>query len=128
MEALVGLLKDTFTSLPILQVFVGGVALIVIGYMVIRGHGDRQTAATPAPAVGTVADVPPIFAQGPREMLDIMRELRDLGRRNDEDLSDIREAVRGLLDLARRMVDLLDRIEREQSIANRARRIGRDGA
>jgi hypothetical protein len=61
--------------------------------MVIRGRSDKH--ALPAPAPGTIADIPPIpFTRRPRELIDNIREQRDMDRRRTEDSAAIHECVR----------------------------------
>lgn len=111
-------LKDIITNQALLQVFVGGCTMLLIGWMVTRARGDRE--ALPPPAPQTIADVPLPFAQGPRETVDLMRESRDYLRRVAEDAGKIRECVRIMRDHAQRQTDILDRIEREQALENRS--------
>jgi len=115
-------LKDTIARQETLQIFVGGCTMLIIGWMVTRARGDRDH--LPPPAAATLADVPPPFMQGPRETLDLMREMRDIARRSAEDGAHVREYVWGMLEEARRQTKLLSDIEREQAIENRAH--GRD--
>jgi len=133
MEAL---LKDTLTSQPILQVFAGAVALIVVAYMVMRGTKDRESAPAsptlPAPAPGGITDVPSMFAQGPQEMMNMFRQMRedirriaDNGTRLVEEIKDVREDVRDIKADGHRRTELLEHIEREQAVANRAVHPGR---
>lgn len=124
MEALIGFLKDLLASQPLMQVFVGGGTFLVIVYMVTRATRDKN--ALPAAAPHTLADVPPPFLQGPREAVDLMREMRDLGRRVSEDISRIAECTRIIREEAKRQTEILSAIEREQAIENRAH--GREGA
>lgn len=122
MEALLGFLKDMLSSQPLMQVFVGGGTFLVIAYMVTRATKDKN--ALPPVAAPSIADVPPPFLQGPREAMDLMREVRDLGRRVSEDISRIAECTRIIREETKRQTEILSAIEREQAIENRAH--GRD--
>ncbi|WP_027174487.1 hypothetical protein [Methylobacterium sp. 10] len=90
--------------------------------MVTRARGDKEHLPAPAPA--TLADVPPPFLQGRREVIDVMKELRDLARRQTEDTGRIAECVRIIREEAKAQTGLLAAIEREQAIENRTH--GRD--
>ncbi|MCJ2131443.1 hypothetical protein [Methylobacterium sp. E-045] len=105
-----------------MQIFVGGCTMILIGWMVTRAKGDKDHLPAPAPA--TLADVPQPFLQGPREVIDLMREMRDLARRQIEDTGRIAECVRIIKDESKEHTKLLAAIEREQAIENRTH--GRD--
>lgn len=131
-----GLLKDVLTSQPILQIFAGGIALMVVAYMVMRGTKDREAAPSgpllPPPAPGGLTDVPAIFAQGPREVLDTFREVKEnLRRMNDnsrsllERFDKVADDIRAIKDDGHRRVEILQDIEREQAVANRAHHPGR---
>lgn len=111
-------LKDVIATQQFLQIFVGGCTMMLIGWMVTRARGDREHLPPPAPA--GIADVPPPFLHGPRESVDLMRELRDLNRRQAEDTSRIAECVRIIREQATRQTEILSMIEREQAIENRA--------
>lgn len=111
-------LKDVIATQQFLQVFVGGCTMMLIGWMVTRARGDREHLPPPAPA--SLADVPPPFLQGPREAVDLMRELRDLARRQTEDTGRIAECVRIIREESKRQTELIGLIEREQAIENRA--------
>jgi hypothetical protein len=111
-------LKDVIATQQFLQIFVGGCTMMLIGWMVTRARGDRDHRPPPAP-VG-IADVPPPFLQGPREAVDLMRELRDLARRQTEDTSRIAECVRIIREETVKHTGLLDKFEREQAIENRS--------
>lgn len=132
-----GVLKDALSSQPILQVFAGAIALMVVAYMVMRGTKDRESsvasASLPAPAPGGISDVPPIFAQGPREVMDAMRQIRedirkvaDNSSRVVEELKDVRDDVRDIKNNTHRSNEVLEAIEREQAIANRSSHPGRN--
>jgi len=99
-------------------IFVGDCTVMLIGWMVTRTRGDRDHLPPPAPI--RIADVPPPFLQGPREAVDLMRELRDLARRQVEDISRIAECIRIVRDETRRQTEILGLIEREQAIENRS--------
>ncbi|WP_342152299.1 hypothetical protein [Methylorubrum sp. SB2] len=101
-----------------LQVFVGGCTMLLIGWMVTRARVDKEHLPAPAPA--TIADVPPPFLHGPRETVDILRELRDLARRQAEDTGRIAECVRIIREEAKRQTEILGLIEREQAVENRS--------
>jgi hypothetical protein len=140
-----GVLKDVLTSQPILQIFAGGVALMVVAYMVMRGTKDREpgvvaSPSLPAPAPGGIGDVPAIFAQGPRELLDTFRQMREdvrtmaensrkvveeLGDIKD-DLSTIKDDLRDVKSDGHQRTDILRSIDKEQIVANRSRHPGRD--
>ncbi|WP_232628657.1 hypothetical protein [Methylobacterium sp. Leaf118] len=111
-------LKDVIATQQFLQVFVGGCTMMLIGWMVTRARGDREH--LPPPAAASIADVPPPFLHGPRETVDLMRELRDLARRQTEDTGRIAECVRIIREETKRQTVLLGQIEREQAIENRA--------
>lgn len=111
-------LKDVIATQQFLQVFVGGCTMMLIGWMVTRARGDREHLPPPAPA--SIADVPPPFLHGPREAVDLMREIRDYARRQAEDTSRFAECVRVIREEARRHTEILGLIEREQAIENRA--------
>lgn len=118
LEGLLTLLKDTIATQTLLQIFVGGCTMLLIGWMVTRAKNDRD--ALPAPAPQTLADVPPAFTQGPRETVDLMRESRDFLRRIAEDIGAVRECARILREETRRQTEILDKIEREQALENRS--------
>lgn len=117
MEALLGFLKDLLTNQPMMQVFVGAATFLVIVYMVTRASKDKN--AIPAVATPSIADVPQPFLQGPREAVDLMRELRDLARRATEDTGRIAECARIIREEAIKQTGLLAAIEREQAVENR---------
>jgi len=112
-----GFLKDVIARQEFLQIFVGGCTMLLIGWMVTRARGDKDH--LPAPAAATLADVPQPFLQGPREAVDILRELRDLARRKAEDISRIAECVRIMREESKRQTEILMAIEREQAVENR---------
>ena len=111
-------LKDVIATQQFLQVFVGGCTMMLVGWMVTRARGDREHLPPPAPA--SIADVPMPFMQGPRETIDLMREMRDLARRQTEDTGRIAECVHIIREESKRQTELLGLIEREQAIENRA--------
>lgn len=115
-------LGTTIARQEVMQIFVGGCTMLLIGWMVTRARGDKEHLPPPAPA--TLADVPQPFLQGPREVVDIMKELRDLARRQTEDTGRIAECVRIMRDESKQHTTLLAAIEREQAIENRTH--GRD--
>jgi len=117
MDLLLGFLKDLLTSQPMMQVFVGAATFLVIVYMVTRASKDKN--ALPATASHTIADIPQPFLQGPREAVDLMRELRDLARRATEDTSRIAECARATKEEAIKQTTILAAIEREQAVENR---------
>lgn len=115
-------LGNTIARQEVMQIFVGGCTMILIGWMVARARGDKEHLPPPAPA--TLADVPPPFLQGSREVVDVMKELRDLARRQTEDTGRIPESVRIIREEAKTQTGLLAAIEWEQAIENRTH--GRD--
>lgn len=115
-------LGNTIARQEVMQIFVGGCTMILIGWMVTRARGDKEHLPAPAPA--TLADVPAPFLQGPREVVDVMKELRDLARRQTEDTGRIAECVRIIREETKTQTGLLTAIEREQAIENRTH--GRD--
>ncbi|KQO86668.1 hypothetical protein ASF36_24570 [Methylobacterium sp. Leaf90] len=68
------------------------------------------------PVSRTYRPLPP----GPREAVDLMRELRDLARRQTEDTSRIAECVRIIREDTVKHTGLLDKIEQQQAIENRS--------
>lgn len=136
-----GVLKDVLTSQPILQIFAGGIALMVVAYMVMRGSRDREpgvvaTPNLPAPAPGGIGDIPAIFAQGPRELLDTFRTLREdvhtlaenskYVKEMRDDLDKIRDDVRSIKEDGHQRTEILRSIEKEQEVANRSKHPGRN--
>lgn len=124
MEALITFLKDVIATQQFLQVFVGGCTMLLIGWMVTRARVDKEHLPPPAPA--GIADVPAPFMQGPREAVDILREMRDFARRTAEDTGRISECVRIIREETKRQTELLGQIEREQAIENRSHDRERD--
>lgn len=110
-------LGNTIARQEVMQIFVGGCTMLLIAWMVTRARGDKEHLPPPAPA--TLADVPPPFLQGPREVIDVMKELRDLARRQTEDTGRIAECVRIIKEENKQHTTLLAAIEREQAIENR---------
>ncbi|MHC2003308.1 hypothetical protein ACYQR9_23160 [Methylobacterium sp. CM6241] len=85
--------------------------------MVTRLRGDKEHLPPPVPA--TPADVPAPFQQVPREVIDVMEEMRDFARRQTVDINSIAESVRTMRDEAKQYTSLLAAIEREQATENR---------
>ncbi|MBB2961175.1 hypothetical protein [Methylobacterium sp. R2-1] len=102
-DGLAQLLKDVIATEQFLQIFTDGCTMMLVGWMVTRARGDRD-------------HLPPPFLQGPREAIDLMRELRDLARRQTEDTSRIAERIRIIREEAKQQTELLSLIEREQAI------------
>lgn len=123
MDALLTFLSNVIATQQFLQVFVGGCTMLLIAWMVTRARGDKEH--LPAPALQTIADVPAPFLQGPREAVDLLREMRDYLRRMAEDMGKVRECVRIIREESKRQTELLDKIEREQALENRMH--ARDG-
>lgn len=118
MDAFLTFLANIVATQQFFQVFIGGCTMWLIGWMVTRGRNDKE--ALPAPAVGTIADVPPVpFSQGPRELIDIIREQRDMDRRRTEDSSHIRECVRIIKEEAKQQTELLREIAEDQRTEHR---------
>jgi hypothetical protein len=118
MDAFLTFLANIIATQQFFQVFVGGCTMWLIGWMVTRGRNDKEN--LPAPAGGTIADVPPIpFAQGPRELIDIIREQRDMDRRRTEDSSHIRECVRIIREEVKKQTEILDEIRDDQRLEHR---------
>lgn len=118
MDAFLTFLANIVATQQFFQVFVGGCTMWLIGWMVTRGRNDKES--LPAPAAGTIADVPAVpFAQGPREVLDIMREQRDMDRRRTEDSTHIRECVRVIKEETKRQTELLQEIAEDQRLEHR---------
>ena len=118
MDAFLPILANIVATQQFFQVFVGGCTMWLIGWMVTRGRNDKES--LPAPAAGTIADVPPIpFSQGPRELIDIIREQRDMDRRRTEDTSHIRECVRVIKEEMKRQTELLQEIAEDQRVEHR---------
>lgn len=106
MDALITFLANILEKQTFFQVFVGGCTMMLIGWMVTRGRTDKD--ALPPPAPSTLADVPSIpFAQGPRDLIDMIREQRDMDRRRTEDSSHIRECVRIIREEAKEQTRIL---------------------
>ncbi|EIZ83710.1 hypothetical protein WYO_3723 [Methylobacterium sp. GXF4] len=118
MDAFLTFLANVVATQQFFQVCVGGCTMWLIGWMVTRGRNDKDV--LPAPAAGTIADVPPIpFSQGPRELIDIIREQRDMDRRRTEDSSHIRECVRIIREETKKQTEILDQIRDDQRIEHR---------
>jgi len=118
MDALLKFLGSIVATQQFFQVCIGGCTMWLIGWMVTRGRSDKES--LPAPAAGTIADVPPIpFSQGPRELIDIIREQRDMDRRRTEDSAAIRECVRIIREEAKRQTELLSDIAEDQRVEHR---------
>ncbi len=118
MDAFLTFLANIVATQQFFQVFVGGCTMWLIGWMVTRGRNDKES--LPAPAAGTIADVPPTpFSQGPRELIDIIREQRDMDRRRTEDSTHIRECVRVIKEETKRQTELLQEIAEDQRLEHR---------
>nr|USU31142.1 hypothetical protein NG677_17590 [Methylobacterium sp. OTU13CASTA1] len=122
MDALLSFAKDLLMSQPIMQAFAGAAAIAIVAALVLRGAKDRdpvQHAPGGSVAPGDISSVPAIFAQGPREMIDILREQRDMDRRRTEDSAHIRECVRTIRDETKRQTEILDEIRDDQRLEHR---------
>jgi hypothetical protein len=118
MEALMAFAKGLLENQPLFQVFVGGSTFLLIAWMVTRGKNDKDV--LPAPAPGSVSDIPMMpFSQGPRELIDIIREQRDMDRRRTEDSSHIRECVRVIREEVKKHTEILDQIRDDQRLEHR---------
>ena len=118
MDALITFLGNIVATQQFFQVCIGGCTMWLIGWMVTRGRSDKE--ALPAPAAGVMADVPMHpFAQGPRELVDIMREQRDMDRRRTEDSGHIRECVRIIREEAKKQTEILDEIREDQRMEHK---------
>lgn len=118
MDAFLRFLANIVATQQFFQVCVGGCTMWLIGWMVTRGRNDKE--AIPAPAPGSITDSPPmIYAQGPREIIDIIREQRDMDRRRTEDSSHIRECVRIIREEAKKQSELLSDIREDQRLEHR---------
>ncbi|AWN51415.1 hypothetical protein [Methylobacterium sp. 17Sr1-1] len=115
MEHLIALLP-LLSSMPALQVFVGGAVAATCVAMVLRANKEKHEVPPPAP--GTVGDAM-VHLQGPAEVLTILRDLREIGRQQVEHLARIAECVRVTREEAKAQTDLLRSIDREQVIHNR---------
>jgi len=110
MEHLIALLP-LLSSMPALQVFVGGAVAVTCVAMVLRANKDKHE--VPAPAPGTVGDAM-VHLQGPAEVLNILRDLREIGRQQGEHLARIAECQRAAREQLTAQTDLLRSIDREQ--------------
>lgn len=122
MDALLSFAKDILSSQPIMQAFAGAAAIAIVAALVLRGTKDRdpvQHAPAGPIAPGDISGIPPIFAQGPREVVDILREIRDFDRRRTEDSGHIRECVRTIRDETKRQTAILDEIRDDQRLEHR---------
>jgi hypothetical protein len=117
MEPVLAFLKDVLASQPVLQTLVGGATFLLIAYMVMRATKEKNS--LPAPAPGGITDTPTMFSQGPRELLDIMREKRDFLRRISEDMSNVRECTRIMRDEAKRQTEILSQMSEDQRVEHR---------
>lgn len=118
MDAFLTFLANIVATQQFFQVCVGGCTMWLIGWMVTRGRNDKD--ALPPPAATTIADVPPIpFAQGPREVIDIMREQRDLARRQTENSDHIRECVRIMREESKKQTEILGKIHEDARVEAR---------
>lgn len=71
----------------------GGVPFAHCVVLDASAKGSRETYPYAPPAAATLADVPQTFLQGPSEVIDVMKELRVLARRQTEDTGRIAECV-----------------------------------
>lgn len=118
MDALITFLANILEKQTFFQVFVGGCTMMLIGWMVTRGRNDKDAIPPPAPA--TLADVPSIpFSQGPREVVDVMREIRDQGRRQTENSDHIRECVRIIREESKKQTEILALIQQDARVEAR---------
>ena len=117
MEHLIALLP-LLSSMPALQVFVGGAVAVTCVAMVLRANKDRHEVPPVAP--GTVADTTAHPLAGPALILDLLRELRDLARQQTDYQGRIAECVRIIRQESHKQTEILDRIDREQAVHNRA--------
>ncbi|MEH3144408.1 MAG: hypothetical protein PGN34_03455 [Methylobacterium frigidaeris] len=109
MDPLVALLPH-LSSMPVLQVIVGGVVAVTCMAMVLRANRDRADAP------------PPVEGPGMAEML---RDLRDQTRHLADLLARIADLLRSLREESRKQTEILERIDREQAVHHRASH-GRD--
>lgn len=114
MDAFLTFLSNVIATQQFLQVFVGGCTMLLIGWMVTRARVDRDVLPPPAPA--TIADVPQPFTQGPREVVDLMRESREFLRRITEDSGRIAECVRITREESKKQTELLQQIVTDQKV------------
>jgi len=114
MDAFLTFLTNVIATQQFLQVFVGGCTMLLIGWMVTRARGDRDVLPPPAPT--TLSDVPQPFTQGPREVVDLMRESREFLRRIAEDSARIAECVRITREESKKQTDLLHQIVTDQKV------------
>jgi len=118
MDAFLTFLANIVATQQFFQVCVGGCTMWLIGWMVTRGRTDKD--ALPAPAPNSLADVPATpFTQGPREVIDMMREQRDMDRRRTEDSSQIRECVRIIREEAKKQTEILAKIAEDARVEAR---------
>ncbi|BAQ44416.1 hypothetical protein [Methylobacterium aquaticum] len=110
MEHLIALLP-LLSSMPALQVFVGGIVAVTCVGMVLRANKDKHEVPPPAP--GSVGDAM-VHLQGPAEYLNILRDLREIGRQQVERLDRIAECGRVSRDQLTAQTELLRSIDREQ--------------
>ena len=118
MDALIAFLAGILEKQTFFQVFVGGCTMMLIGWMVTRGRNDKD--ALPAPAPATLADVPPLpFSQGPGDLIDMIREQRDMDRRRTEDSSHIRECVRVIREETKEQTQILKKMAEDARVEAR---------
>lgn len=109
MKELIELLQNLLTSQPLLQVFAGCATLVLIAYMVLRAIKDKESLLKPAP----LPDVPPVFSQGPREVIELVREQRESLRRVAEDTAPMRECLRIMREQSAKQTEVLEEIANE---------------
>ncbi|MGU3408295.1 hypothetical protein [Methylobacterium brachiatum] len=118
MDAFLTFLANIGATRQFFQVCVGACTMWLVGWMVTRGRSDKD--ALPAPAPCTIADVPVVpFTGGPRDTLDMLRELRDMARRRTEDSGHIRECVRIIREETKKQTELLQEIAEDQRLEHR---------
>ncbi|MFE1598167.1 hypothetical protein [Methylobacterium sp. ID0610] len=118
-----GFLKAIYDSLagfPLIQAAVGALILFFGLRLMLKADRikDSAVASTPPP----VTEAPAVHLQGTVAYMDLMKEKRDLLRDILDCQRRIAECIRIMRDDTRKQVELLDKIEREQSVQGRAHR------